>query len=132
MKDSIFKSRAAFALNMILTADNVDYESMPRSQMCFYIQDNHADIEKEIAHLLEKEWDYIKKYDKGGLLKRFWIRIHYYFSDTHAQLVLSDEVVESIVDVMLPDIIAFFETEEGRKEFEEWKAEQKIKKAEKQ
>lgn len=32
-------------------------------------------------------------------------------------------VLDAIVDTMLPDIIAFFETEEGQREFEEWKAE---------
>ena len=39
-------------------------------------------------------------------------------------MVLSDEIVESIVDLMLPDIISFFESEEGKKEFEEWKEKQ--------
>lgn len=34
-------------------------------------------------------------------------------------------VLDAIVDTMLPDIIAFFETEEGQREFEKWKAEKK-------
>lgn len=32
-------------------------------------------------------------------------------------------VLDAIVDTMLRDIIAFFETEEGQREFDEWKAE---------
>lgn len=37
-------------------------------------------------------------------------------------------VLKSIVATMLPDIIAFFETEEGRREFEEWKVEREREK----
>ena len=34
------------------------------------------------------------------------------------------EAIESLARVLLPKIQEFFETEEGKKEFEEWKAEQ--------
>lgn len=33
-------------------------------------------------------------------------------------------VVESLVRTFLPDIIAFYQTEEGRREFREWKEKQ--------
>ncbi len=33
-------------------------------------------------------------------------------------------VVEALVRTFLPDIIAFFESKEGRREFEEWEREQ--------
>jgi len=33
-------------------------------------------------------------------------------------------IVEAMVRTFLPDIIAFFESEEGRREFEEWEQEQ--------
>lgn len=36
-------------------------------------------------------------------------------------------VLDAIVDTLLPDIIAFFETEEGQREFDEWKAEREHK-----
>lgn len=125
MESSILKSRAALALNEILSTDHIDYRSMERSRLCFYIQDYHNDIEKEVAFALVPEWEEIKNYDKLSFLKRFIIRLRFTWKSTRAELALSDEIVESIVDLMLPDIIAFFETEEGRKEFEEWKLEQK-------
>ena len=34
--------------------------------------------------------------------------------------------MESIARIVLPDIIAFFETEEGQKEFEAWRQEQEL------
>ena len=125
MESSILKSRAALALNEILATDHVDYRSMERSRLCFYIQDYHNDIEKEVALALSQEWEEIANYDKLSFIKRIIIRLRFTWKSTRAELALSDEIVESIVDLMLPDIIAFFETEEGRKEFEEWKLEQK-------
>ena len=125
MESSILKSRAALALNEILATDHVDYRSFERSRLCFYIQDYHNDIEKEVALALAPEWDKIKNYDKLSFLKKLLIRLRFTWKSTRAELALSDEIVESIVDLMLPDIISFFESEEGKKEFEEWKAERK-------
>lgn len=41
---------------------------------------------------------------------------------------IQDHELESLARCFLPDIIAFYESEEGQREFAEWKAEQdKIK-----
>jgi len=39
-------------------------------------------------------------------------------------------VLQAIVDDMMPDIRAFFESEEGKREFEEWKSQREKKPAE--
>lgn len=44
-------------------------------------------------------------------------------SKSGSETGIPKHVLEAIIDTMLPDIIAFFETEEGQREFEEWKAE---------
>ena len=36
--------------------------------------------------------------------------------------VYPQHVIESIARCLLPDIIAFYETEEGQRQFQEWKA----------
>ena len=33
-----------------------------------------------------------------------------------------DHVIEKVARCLLPDILTYFESEEGQKEFEEWKA----------
>ena len=38
-----------------------------------------------------------------------------------------DTAIEAIAEMILPDIIAFFQTDEGKKVFEEWKKEQEEK-----
>ena len=40
-------------------------------------------------------------------------------------------MIKEIARCLVPDIIAFFETEEAKREFEEWKLEQEKKIAEK-
>ena len=40
---------------------------------------------------------------------------------------LPDHEIESLARNFLPQIVAFYETEEGQKEFEEWKKEQEKK-----
>ena len=45
--------------------------------------------------------------------------------DKHGGWEIPREELEAIADVILPGIIKFFSTEEGRAEFEAWKKEQK-------
>ena len=43
--------------------------------------------------------------------------------------IYPDHVIESIARCLLPDIIAFYETEEGQREFAQWKAAQDAQQA---
>ena len=43
---------------------------------------------------------------------------------------ISQHIIESIARCILPDIIAYYETEEGQRQFQEWKAMQEAEKAE--
>lgn len=43
--------------------------------------------------------------------------------------IYPQHVIESIARCLLPDIIAFYETEEGQREFAQWKAAQEAQKA---
>ena len=45
-------------------------------------------------------------------------------ADMHGGWEIPKEELEAIADVILPGIIKFFSTEEGRAEFEAWKREQ--------
>ena len=50
------------------------------------------------------------------------MQIKYTFRDRRAECDVPKYVLQAIVDDMLPDIREFFESEEGKREFEEWKA----------
>ena len=43
---------------------------------------------------------------------------------------IPDHIIESIARCILPDIIAYYETEEGQRQFQEWKAMQEAEQTE--
>lgn len=49
-------------------------------------------------------------------------------TDKRGELGIPKEKVEAIAEMILPDIIAFFQTDDGKKVFEEWKKEKEEKK----
>ena len=51
--------------------------------------------------------------------------------DNHGECDIPDDLIKEIARCLVPDIIAFFETEEAKREFEEWKLAQEKKIAEK-
>lgn len=54
-------------------------------------------------------------------------RIEELLKDKHGECDIPDDLIKEIARCLVPDIIAFFETEEAKREFEEWKAEQEQK-----
>ena len=125
MKSKLLRSYAALALDSILTDDDVSYSRLNRSAICFRIQEEHTEIEKEISFALENVWNEIKEYEKASLLRKAWLHIVQTFQNGKGSAGIPIHVLESIVDTMLPDIVAFFETDDGKCEFEEWKAERR-------
>ena len=97
-------------------------------------KDRSAEIErefkKEIALRLEPYWKDIYAYEHGGFWKKWFIEIRYVFRERRAECNVPKHVLQAIVDDMMPDIRAFFESEEGKREFEEWKAQRGKKPAE--
>ena len=57
------------------------------------------------------------------------MQIKYTFRECRAECDVPKYVLQAIVDDMLPDIRAFFESEEGKREFEEWKKQRENKPA---
>ena len=66
-------------------------------------------------NLPEINWDELRR------------RIIEILTDKRGELGIPKDKVEAIAEMILPDIIAFFQTEEGKKVFEEWKKEQQEK-----
>ena len=58
-------------------------------------------------------------------------RIEEILKDNHGEYDIPDDLIKEIARCLVPDIIAFFETEEAKREFEAWKLEQEKKLAEK-
>ena len=58
-------------------------------------------------------------------------RIEDLLRDNRGECDIPDDLIKEIARCLVPDIIAFFETEEAKREFEAWKIEQDKKLAEK-
>lgn len=58
-------------------------------------------------------------------------RIEDLLRDNHGECDIPDDLIKEIARCLVPDIIAFFETEEAKREFEAWKLEQEQKLANK-
>ena len=66
-------------------------------------------------NLPEINWDELRR------------RIIEILTDKRGELGIPKDKVEAIAEMILPDIIAFFQTDEGKKVFEEWKKGQEEK-----
>lgn len=82
----------------------------------------------QIADRLVPYWKDIQDYEYGGFWRRLRVRIKYMLRDRSGECSVPKHILQAIVEDMLPDIRAFFESEEGKREFEEWKAKQKSSK----
>ena len=58
-------------------------------------------------------------------------RIEDLLRDNHGECDIPDDLIKEIARCLVPDIIAFLETEEAKREFDAWKKEQEKKKANK-
>ena len=125
MNNALLRIYAATALDPIIKADGISYANMNRSVLCSRIQEQHTEIEKEIAFALAGVWPEIKEYERANVFRRIWLRMVQTLRNRNGSVGIPIHVLESIVDTMLPDIVAFFETDEGKREFEEWKAERR-------
>lgn len=74
-------------------------------------------------------WFFREEYLNAGWFKRLLLTIEFLIRDKHGEghiPQIPDKVRMEIARCLLPDIIAFFESEKGQKEFEEWKTKHNI------
>ena len=82
--------------------------------------------EQEKQELVE-HWFAQDAYINGSWIKRAWMRVQYIFLDLQGETrmpQIPDHMIIEVARCLLPDIIAFYETEEGREAFAQWKAQQ--------
>ena len=88
---------------------------------------------KEEAERQRKEqetlatWFLREEYLSAGWFKRFILRLQFAFRDTRGEShipQIPEHIRKEIARCLLPDIVAYFESEQGQREFEEWKAQQ--------
>ena len=89
--------------------------------------------EERAKRELVEHWFEQDSYINGTWLKRAWMHIQYIFLDIKGEIhhsKIPDYVIREMARCLLPDLIAFYESEEGIAAFNQWKTEQNAKKKE--
>lgn len=107
-----------------------DLEAWREQQKKITEQHLQQELEKreQVEHWFEQD-----TYVNGTRLKRAWMRIQFLFRDIKGEKnhsKIPDYVIQEMARCLLPDLIAFYESEEGMAAFNQWKAEQDAKKKE--
>ena len=92
------------------------------------ITEQHLREEQEKRELVE-HWFEQDTYINDSRLKRAWMRVQYIFLDLRGETrmpQIPDHMIIEVARCLLPDIIAFYETEEGREAFRKWKEQQML------
>ena len=84
-------------------------------------------LRRVIEILKSKECGNINLEEIANRMSELRRRIIEILTDKRGELGIPKDKVEAIAEMILPDIVAFFQTEEGKKVFEEWKKEQEEK-----
>ena len=84
-------------------------------------------LRRVIEILKSKECGNINLEEIENRMSELRRRIIEILTDKRGELGIPKDKVEAIAEMILPDIIAFFQTDEGKKVFEEWKKEQQEK-----
>ena len=100
--------------------DIEDWEKVQRKQR------EEAKRQKKEQEILAT-WFLREEYINAGWFKRLLLRIGFVFRDTRGEShipQIPEHIRKEIARCLLPDIVAYFESEQGQREFEEWKIKQ--------
>ena len=103
--------------------DIEDWEEVQRKQR--KIEAERQRKEQEIL----ATWFLREEYLNAGWFKRLLLRIEFVFRDTRGEShipQIPEHIRKEIARCLLPDIVAYFESEQGQKEFEEWRKTQNL------
>ena len=103
--------------------DIEDWEEVQRKQ-----REEEAERQRKEQEILAM-WFLSEEYINAGRFKRFLLLIEFAFRSTRGESHVPEipkHIRMEIARCLLPDIIAYHESEQGQKEFEEWKAQQEV------
>lgn len=80
----------------------------------------NREFRRQIADRLVPYWKEIQDYESGCFWKRLRVQLKYILLDRSGECSVPKHVLQAIVEDMLPDIRAFFESEEGKRSHYRW------------
>ena len=112
-------------LQLLIRNASVAYSEMTESELVAAAEDNNKILAKKIARHIQPQLEKMK--NANGFKKAFLLLKYFLCESKKAKCTIPREALESFARTILPDIIAFFETEEGNRQYEEWLKEEETK-----
>ena len=109
---------------LIINASSV-YSNMTEAELKAASESKDKTLAKMVARKIQpklEEMQHANPFKKAFLIFKYVVLVN-----RNAKCTIPREALESFARTILPDIIAFFETEEGNRQYEEWLKEEESK-----
>ena len=120
------KNIATDELRVLITNASSVYSNMTETELKAASESEDKTLAKMVAKQIQpklEEMQHANPFKKAFLIFKYLI-----LANKTAKCTIPREALESFARTILPDIIAFFETEEGNRQYEEWLKRKKQKK----
>lgn len=125
------KNIATDELRVLITNASSVYSNMTETELKAASESEDKTLAKMVAKQIQPKLEEVQH--ANPFKKAFLIFKYLILANKTAKCTIPREALESFARTILPDIIAFFETEEGNRQYEEWlKAEEAKEKAKKE
>ena len=112
-------------LQLLIKKETSAYSNMTEAELKVAAESKDKILAKMVARQIQPKLEEMQK--ANGFQKAFLILKYYLFRSKSGECTIPEEALRSFVRTIMPDIIAFFESEEGNREYEEWLKEEEAK-----
>ena len=129
MNKVTLKNIATDELKVLIKNASSVYGNMTEVELKTALDSKDKVLIKKIARKIQPKIEELQK--ANPFKKAFLILKYMVLANRKAECTIPEEALRSFVRTIIPDMIAFFQSEEGRREYEEWlKEEEKKEKSE--
>jgi uncharacterized protein involved in tolerance to divalent cations len=114
-------------LPLLIKNASFAYSNMTEEELKLAAESEDKVIAKMVARQIQPKFEEMQH--ANPFKKAFLIFKYVVLGNRNAKCTIPREALESFARTILPDIIAFFETEEGNRQYEEWLKEEEAKEA---
>lgn len=125
MNKFTLKNIAKDELQLLIKNASFAYSNMTEAELKKTVESEDKILAKMVARQIQPKLEEMQ--NANPFKKAFLIFKYLILGNKTAKCTIPREALESFARTILPDIIAFFETEEGNRQYEEWLKEEEAK-----
>ena len=127
MNKTTLKNIATDELRVLITNASSVYYNMTEAELKAALESKDKILIKKILRQIQPKLEEMQK--SNPFKKAFLIFKYIMLANRKAECTIPEEALRSFVRTIMPDMLAFFQSEEGRREYEEWLNEEEAKEA---